>query len=295
MRISTSQKYNDLSARIQANEVAMARISARLASGKKVEKPSDDPFAAVGILTFRAAKTVSDQHASTANSVIGKLKLAENALSEIHESLKQTRKIALQGANDSLDPAGRDALVKELRQLQTSLLRNANVQDANGNYLFAGFKTSTKPFEVSANPPRILEYHGDSNKQLVEVGPATMLPANMIVDKTIISAFAAIEDAVTRLESADTAGLSGISLLMIEDALKAINTVRGEAGVMLNQFQSSAESAIRRSDEFLKQISDREDADLAETIVEMQKAQTAYQASLAAFTAVTRMSLLDYL
>ncbi|MCL6624566.1 MAG: hypothetical protein K6T17_08130, partial [Fimbriimonadales bacterium] len=111
----------------------------------------------------------------------------------------------------------------------------------------------------------------------------------------VLSAYDALEDAAQRLEANDVRGLSGSTLQLLDQALGQINVKRGAIGALIQQFDSAAESALRRIDHFTEQISNREDADITETVVQYQQAQNAYQAVLAAFRGTSSLSLLDFL
>jgi flagellar hook-associated protein 3 FlgL len=176
------------------------------------------------------------------------------------------------------------------------MLNLANAQDGAGNYLFSGFRSKTKPFERdSVSLPPTVTYNGDANVQLVEVGPGLSLPANFVVSAEIKAAYDALEDLASRLTAGDASGISGVSLELIEQSSRDVRKLLGEAGGRIQEFAAAADTAVRRSDEFTRQISDREDADMAKVVVDLQSAETAYQSALAAFSSMTGMSLLDFL
>ncbi|MER3462796.1 MAG: hypothetical protein C4342_07420, partial [Armatimonadota bacterium] len=151
-----------------------------------------------------------------------------------------------------------------------------------------------KPFEEAGDPP-VLTYAGDDGKLLLDVGPGTVMEGNLLVDQQVIAAHAALYDAEQRLLSGDVAGLSGVTLQLLQDAGTAINMLRGEVGHRQKQLESAQQIAQRRTDDFTKAISDKEDADMTQVVTDLSAAQAVYQASLASFAVVGRLSLLDYL
>jgi len=296
VRISTSQQFASLKQQIMDAQERVDLYQTRMSTGIRVSKPSDDPFAALGILTLSSAKSKSDQHQSTATAASNNLKMAEARLGEMTDVMQQAKTIVIQGANGATDQQGRIALAAQIDALQQRLVQSANGQDGSGHYLFAGYKVTTKPFVPDSSVVNnYIRYDGDQGKQIVEAGPGTLLQSNMLIDQQVTDAYNALEDAKQRLQAGDASGLSGVTLQKIDDAAANLLNTRGEAGVMIQQFDDAAAAATRRSDEFTKQISDKQDADLIDTVTNLQRAQTAYQASLAALTVANGLTLLDYL
>ncbi|MER3466448.1 MAG: hypothetical protein C4340_04795 [Armatimonadota bacterium] len=233
-------------------------------------------------------------HAANADVGIRNMKLAENALGGMDEIVKRARVLVTHGANAPTTQDARNAMAAEIRTLRERLVGLANSQDGFGRYLFAGTEVMTKPFEEAGDPP-VLTYAGDDGKLLLDVGPGTVMEGNLLVDQQVIAAHAALYDAEQRLLSGDVAGLSGVTLQLLQDAGTAINMLRGEVGHRQKQLESAQQIAQRRTDDFTKAISDKEDADMTQVVTDLSAAQAAYQASLASFAVVGRLSLLDYL
>lgn len=295
MRISTSHQFGELTERVMQLQYRLAQLQNNLATGKRVHVPSDDPIASVGILSLSSAKGLAEQHRSVAEQAKSNYLLAENALAEMGELMKEAKKLALQGATATTEQSAREVMAVQIRSLQDRLISLGNSKDSNGNYLFAGFEVHTAPFERDAGPPPTLLYNGDLNVNNLEVGPGLTVGGNMIVEQQIRSAFDALQDVHDRLMSGDTSGLSGISLQLVDDASDALRLTRGTVGATIQQLDSASATAIRRIDEFTRLISDRGDADITETIVQMQATQNAYEMALAAFSGISRLSLLDFM
>jgi flagellar hook-associated protein 3 FlgL len=63
-------------------------------------------------------------------------------------------------------------IATEVRQRLDGLLQLANTQAGNGQYLYAGYSTGTRPFAAT---PAGYQYNGDQGQRLVQVGPGTLL------------------------------------------------------------------------------------------------------------------------
>ena len=65
--------------------------------------------------------------------------------------LQSARDSALAGANATLGQAERKMIANQVRQNLAALMDMANRQDGNGEYLFAGTSTATRPFAQGAS------------------------------------------------------------------------------------------------------------------------------------------------
>ncbi|RMG24383.1 MAG: flagellar hook-associated protein 3 [Armatimonadetes bacterium] len=294
MRIGTYQQYQSLQDLVVRAQERVMNLQRSLADGKRIRQPSDDPLGTLDILAFRTARAASQAHVKHAEVGVRNMKLSENSLNGIAEILKRAQVLVIQGANAPTTQDARQAMAAEIRTLRERLVGLANSQDGFGRYLFAGTAVTTEPFEVNGDPPTI-SYNGDDGKLLLEVGPGTTLEGNLLIQQEVTNAFNALVDAEQRLIGGDLTGLSGVTLQLVQDANAAINLLRGEVGQRQTQFASATEIATRRADDLTKAISEREDIDVTEAISNLQVAQAAYQASLASFSMVGRLSLLDFL
>ena len=67
-------------------------------------------------------------------------------------------------------------MVQEIRGLRDELMSLANSQDSGGNYIFAGTKVTTKPYQE--NTLGDVSYHGDSSSAVVSTGPNSTVRLN---------------------------------------------------------------------------------------------------------------------
>ncbi len=90
--------------------------------------------------------------------------------------LQRIRELAVQGANATQSDQSRAAIAKEVRQLADSLLQTANTRDANGEYLFAGYRTASTPFVHNATGE--VEYLGDTGQRKVALSGTSKVAIN---------------------------------------------------------------------------------------------------------------------
>jgi len=141
----------------------------QISLGKSFLKPSDDPAGAVQLLDINQSISRLDQFQSNLDFSKNRLSLSESTLQGVTESFHRVRELAVQGFNDSNTPADKVSIAAEMFQRLDEVLALANTKDANGDYLYAGFKTQTQPFSGSASSGSFT-YQGDQGQRLLQVG-----------------------------------------------------------------------------------------------------------------------------
>lgn len=169
MRISTADIFGNGIAAIQREQSALARTQEQLSTGKRMLSPSDDPGGAVQSLKLRERIAAVEQYARNANLGANRLQHEESILEQIGTSLQRVRELTVQAANATQTGESRAAIARELRQIGSGLLDAANTRDANGEYLFAGFRSAAAPFVT--NGAGDVDYVGDAGQRHVQISP----------------------------------------------------------------------------------------------------------------------------
>jgi len=128
----------------------LATSMERLASGMRINSAKDD---AAGLqISNRLTSQINGLAVAqrNANDGISMAQTAEGAMGESTNILQRMRELALQSANGSNSKEDRDALQKEVSQLQTELTRIADTTSFGGQQLLDG-SYGTKLFQVGAN------------------------------------------------------------------------------------------------------------------------------------------------
>lgn len=168
MRISTAGMHHAALTALLSQQSVLSRTQGQIASGKRVQTPADDPVAAVHILELQRALAESDQFKSNADMATTRLTLEEQSLADANTLMQRVREMTVQGNNASVDPASRRMLATEVRSRLKELVDIANRRDANGEYLFSGYASLTKPFAQTGGT---ISYFGDQGNRALQVGP----------------------------------------------------------------------------------------------------------------------------
>jgi flagellar hook-associated protein 3 FlgL len=131
---------NNILLSLNRSKYALSIYQGQLASGKKIQRPSDDPIVAVRALRLRSNVREIEQYKSNAKDALSWMDVSENSISNIIEIVKKARGLCVQAANGTLGTNERKSIITSLKQLKEQLANEGNV-DYAGRHVFSGFKT----------------------------------------------------------------------------------------------------------------------------------------------------------
>ncbi len=124
-------QFNEISAKIQNTQN-------KIATGKNVIRASEDPVKAIKISAVKDYKVLVERFNTNINYSKSRLEQSEVAMKEIENSLVRYLELTIQAKNDTYTPDDRNAIQKEMEQIQSLVLNLSNSKDSNGNALFPG-------------------------------------------------------------------------------------------------------------------------------------------------------------
>ena len=134
------------------------RLSNQLASGVRISTLSDDAVAAGRNVLLLNQMQRDDAFSQTSNLVTGQLQVADSALGCVVSLLNQAISLATSANNGTKNASDVIAIANQLAGAlgEVESLANSNYQ---GQYIFAGGKTTTLPFSTSnASSPQVTTY-----------------------------------------------------------------------------------------------------------------------------------------
>lgn len=143
MRITNKVMQNNALVNINNNKVAQDMLNTQLATGKKVNRPSEDPIVAIRALRLRSDVDQVTQYLKKnvpdANSW---LKLTEGALTTTISVLKDMITQCEKGSSDQLKTEDRKVIIESLNNLYKEVY-DTGKGDYAGRYIFTGYRTDT--------------------------------------------------------------------------------------------------------------------------------------------------------
>ncbi|MBX2878906.1 MAG: flagellar hook-associated protein FlgL [Granulosicoccus sp.] len=170
-RIPTNLVISQLANDIVRKQSSMAEVQEQIASGKKVNRPSDAPAHSAQLINMQEVQGRLEQYERNAMSAESQLSLEENALAETSNSLMRIRDLALGSNSGVVDDLTRQAYNSELKLRLKELYGLANSKDSYGNYLFGGTNSQNRPF----TPGQPVNYAGSDDSLQITIAPGRML------------------------------------------------------------------------------------------------------------------------
>ncbi len=180
MRISTSLAQQLGVNAILNQQSKLSKTQNQLSTGLRINTPSDDPVASVRVLDIQQSISQNSQYQSNIDTLRSRLTFEEDTLNSTVNAIQRVRELAVQGLNSTNFPNDRSSIAIEIRQIADQLVGLANTKNANGEYLFAGYRSRTPPFVATATEVTqdgvtknvtLYQYQGDENQRGLQINP----------------------------------------------------------------------------------------------------------------------------
>ena len=296
MRVNPNFAPNILNDVWQSQSAAQTAME-EIATGRRVNMPSDDPAAFAADIQNQADQSQVDQYLQNTTSLEGMFQTADSTLSSVVTSLNQAISLGTQGANGTLSLSDQQALALQVQAIQAQMVQLGNTS-YQGNYIFAGTATTTKPFVLDPTQASGVTYNGNSGTNSVQIADGRSLQTNVPGSQIFLGSggnvMQSLQQLVTALNSGDTTAI-GTATTAVGTALSYVSQQR--------EFYGSAVQALTSNQAFLQQeqvnLKSQETAlvgaDMAKAATDLAQATTTHDAALAALAKVIPTSLLDYL
>ena len=294
MRITDRLLVDKVLANIQRNTQRLSDLQDEVATGRRINKPSDDPTGTVSSLILHSTDDENQQDAANLDQAQAWLNSTDVALQDVNSILQRARELAVQGANQTLGPEETTSLANEVDQLLDHAMQLANTQNGD-RYIFGGFNTRTPSFNFTDSTKTAWVYNGDNGDIQRAVAPGVKLSVNVTGDRVFPGVFDVLMGIRDDLKAHNQDSLSLDRLDELDSVHNDVLNALGEVGAKgarldLTKNQLSAAHLNNKGS-----ISDIEDADMSDAIVNLSAQQTALQAALATGARVIQPQLLDFL
>lgn len=134
---------NNMMNSINKNKNNLSTLDQQYSSGKKIQRPSEDPIIAVRALKLRTNLAELNQYyEKNIPDAKSWMDVTESAMTNINDILTLINTACVQGSSDPLSPDDRESIIKNLEQYKEQIYQEGNANYA-GRYVFTGYKTDT--------------------------------------------------------------------------------------------------------------------------------------------------------
>jgi flagellar hook-associated protein 3 FlgL len=284
---------------LRASTQRIATAQRQIASGRRIDKPSDDPLATHNAMRLRSELGGIEQDKRTISDTKGWLDTTDSALATITDVVHRARELALQGANGAIGQTERNKLADEIDQLIETAKSAAN-SSYGGRYVLGGTDTDDPPY----TPGAVDAYDGDTGLIARQIGPGVSVQIN-IPGVNILGNGAAGESPqkllrtlrtlAADLRSGNLPGLRGPALNNLEKNLEDVTSARGVVGALATRLEAAEARLAQVEESTVSLLSENEDTDIAKAMIDLTTQQSVYQAALQSGQSLIQPSLLDFL
>ena len=291
MRITEGMTYLSFLSNLQQTKQDMADAELQVTSGKKVNKPSDDPSAAADIVQISGEQAANDQFTKSISAANAKLNAADTALSGVQTMINRIVQLGELGISSG---SNSQSYVQELQGLRDQMISVANTAD-QGRYIFGGTMTTTPPY--AKQPDSSVIYQGNNMTGTLQIGPnatvETQIPGSQIFSGSV-DIFSTMSQLISAMQSGNSNAIA-TQVAQLQQFSDTVSTAQSRIGGDLNVASAASNNLTAQGLAQATELNNVQSADMAQAITKLTLSQTNLQATLAVGARIAQVSLLDYL
>lgn len=288
MRITNSMMTSTVKRNLFRQAEQLARKQETMASGKRINRPSDDPLEFGKVLDYRRTLSSLDQYDRNIQNAKNRIEYLETTLEGVDELMVDAKNWAVnQSGSEAMD---REAAITSVQNIRDQLLQLGNSKMGNV-YVFSGFQTLTPPFDASG------AYNGDNG--YYSVMTADNMEMQVEADGSRIfqgaeDVFDALDQLIVGLQTDDVTLIRN-QIDRFDQAKDQLEMVRAESSAKYEQLELVEQQTAKLHMTFEEMMDSTENANVEETIIDFNNQELAYELSLNAAAKIIQPTLMNFL
>ena len=301
IRITNGMLINELKYNLNNNYTNMDKYQRQLATGRKINLPSDNPAGLVKSLRLRTNLVEGEQYLANINEGINFMETTDAALDNLTAIMQRIRELAVNAANGTNDDSARKAIADEIKELTDQITIVANTSYGS-KYIFAGTNVTQQPCQEDSDPDTF-KWTGNNEALQLEIGVGVKLTINL-TDSSMNNFFVGngsdpgvidfCRELVNDIEAGNLDAVNA-ALTTADKFIDNLLTARSTIGAKVNRLELQQSRLDSTQISYTSLLSQNEDADIAEVIMNLKMQESVYRASLAAGARIIQPSLVDFL
>lgn len=284
---------------LQRSNKAMEKYQEQASSGKKINRPSDNPITAVHGMFYRSSLNEVEQFKRNAEDGHSWMNSTDEALNEVNSVLQRVRELTIKGLNETNDSSALYAIGEEINQLKEHLGEIANTQIA-GKYIFAGTDVKTPPYRTDPAVPGSPKEFRCTNEEMLElqVGQTNYVQintngTNVFNNDGSGGIFTVLSDIASDFKSSNKSTTDHLGKL--DNQMDNLLKERSELGARVNRMELSMSRIDGMEISTTSLLSKEEDVDIAKVIIDLKAQENVQRAALSVGARIIQTSLVDFL
>ncbi|NUK29771.1 flagellar hook-associated protein FlgL [Parageobacillus sp. VR-IP] len=303
MRVTQGMLAENMLRNLSTSYARLGKYQDQLSTGKKINRPSDDPVVAMKGMAYRTNLTEVEQFKRNFSEAYNWIENSDAALDEATQVLQRIRELVVQASNDTYEASQRAAIAQEVQQLTDHLVTIANTK-VGDKYIFNGTNTLQQPVDLNRTPP----VSTNQNEVKIELSKGIYIPVN--VDPTKVFSY----DSANTPPQPGNGLFSDLELLnqdlnnptksgkdlnqylsYIDKHINNFLNARAELGARMNRIELMENRVDQQEIIANRMLSDNEDADIERVITDLKTQESVHRAALGVGARIIQPTLLDFL
>lgn len=314
MRVTQSMLSNNMLRNLSSSYNKMSELQNQINTGKKINRPSDDPVVAIKGMSYRTELNKVEQFERNIIQANSWLDSSDDAFGQVGDALNRVKELAVQAANDTNTADDRQKIKLEIDQIREQIQDIANTKVAD-KYIFTGTKTQSPLFKGGEINPDLLEADNTTTPPTDKLIISTSSEVRMDVFdgiqidvnssdasqlfKNVDELMGTISETMNKSDGGEIGKLLGGIADGTDDSLSELQNkvleARADVGARQNRVEMMTNRLASHQINITKQMSDNEDVDYAKTITEMVTYESIHQASLSVGANIIQQTLVDFI
>ncbi|RLQ96791.1 flagellar hook-associated protein FlgL [Falsibacillus albus] len=301
MRITQNMLSANMLKNLTNSYENMGKYQDQLATGKRINRPSDDPVVAMKGISYRNNLQEVEQFKRNFSEAYNWNENSDSSLDKATQALQRIRELTVQASNDTYDASQRDGIKQEITQLKEQLVQIANTKFGD-KYLFNGTDTTEQPVDLTTTPPTVST---NNNPVKIELSKGVYIQVNADPSKVFTldnsttppsGLFGDIDNLINKLSDPNSTGDDiNAELGKLDGHLQNVTDARSELGARMNRIQLMENRVDEQEVIANKVMSDNEDADIEKVITNLKAEESVQRAALSVGARIIQPSLMDFL
>ena len=299
MRITNNITTQNALRTLQRGNREIALASARVYSGLRFQRASEDPVAASQVMRTSGSLRALEQYRRNVDEATARMSAEEGVLDQLTSVLIRADELGISQGTATANAETRLVVKAEIDQLLRHAVQLGNSRYGEG-FLFGGAQASKVPFAIVEEADGTLGFTttNPSGEHRVEISSGQVISTNHhgtdvfgTVDDGPLAALRALSEAL----ASDDQDAIVAATARVHGSVGDLQKLVGDVGARMNQLEVTGANLAALEITLTTFKSDLQEIDFEKAVTELVGRQTAFQAAMLATSRVMGMNLADYI
>ncbi|AJY74516.1 flagellar hook-associated protein FlgL [Paenibacillus beijingensis] len=301
-RVTQGMMHSQLIRNLNTNMGKMSDQQDQISTGRKINKPSDDPVGITYGLRYRTEIASNEQYKRNVDSAQSWLDFNDSQLDQATKIMQRINELSVQASTGTNTQTSLNSIKSEVDILKQQMVDVAN-SNFNGKYVFNGQKFDQIPFDKSSAGFDAKSVSPDQGSVIYAIGEGIQMPVNLTASEvfgdadssgTTDNVFSVFDRLSSALGSGNYNAIQA-EIASVNSRLNKIITARSEIGARTNRVDLMQDRLADMKLSLTSLQSKTEDADVEKLYMDSTVSQNVYQASLSVGAKIITPSLVNFL